>query len=288
MDAADSAPGMSGLDAYIPKITKKQVMTMIRESFIFLDKIGPKLEQQFWSAGINNWEQFSGARDVKGISPMRKAYYDRQISQAESALADYDAEFFTNILSPCNAWRLYDFFKDDAVFLDIETSGYYGDITVIGLYDGRETMTMVKGFNLDREILRKTLERYNLVITFNGSSFDLPVIERYFQGVLPSVPHIDLRHVCAKIGLVGGLKAIEQKMGIIRQESVQGISGEDAVYLWQKWKTTGNRECLQTLVEYNEEDIINLKPIAEKAVKELWSQIRFGNLVEVPQVAIIN
>ncbi len=257
---------------------------MIRESFIFLDKIGPKLEQQFWSTGIHGWEQFTEAQDIRGISPMRKAYYDRQIHQAESALADYDAEFFTNILSSCNAWRLYDFFKDDAVFLDIETSGYYGDITVIGLYDNKETMTMVKGFNLDRELLRKTLERYNLIVTFNGSSFDLPVIERYFQGVLPSVPHIDLRHVCAKIGLMGGLKTIEQKMGIDRPESVQGVSGEDAVYLWQRWKATGNKEYLQKLVEYNEEDIVNLKPIAERTIKELWRQVRFGNLVEVPQI----
>lgn len=259
---------------------------MIRESFIFLDKIGAKLEQQFWLNGIHTWEHFVDAKDIKGVSPMRKAYYDRQIAQAQSALSDYDAEFFTNILQSSNAWRLYDHFKDDAVFLDIETSGFYGDITVVGLYDGKETTTMVRGFNLDRELLRKTLERYSLIVTFNGASFDLPVIERYFQGVLPSVPHVDLRHVCAKIGLMGGLKAIEQKMGISRPDSLSGVTGEDAVYLWQKWKATGNREYLQTLVEYNEEDIVNLKPIADKVIKELWQQVRFGNLVEVPQLTV--
>ena len=49
-------------------------------------------------------------------------------------------------------WRLYDWFREQAVFLDIETTGLGRDssITVVGLSDGYETKTMIKGINLKR------------------------------------------------------------------------------------------------------------------------------------------
>lgn len=169
-------------------------------------------------------------------------------------------------------WRIYNQFKDNILFVDIETSGFYGDITVIGVYDGENTKTMVRGINLDKDLLKKTLAQANMLVTFNGSSFDLPVIERYFQNVIPNVPHVDLRHVCSKIGLIGGLKNIEKEVGINRAKELEGVDGSDAVYLWQQYKATGNREYLNTLVQYNEEDIINLKPLAEFAINKLWKQ----------------
>ena len=54
-------------------------------------------------------------------------------------------------------WRLYEFFKEDAVFLDIETTGLSKnsyDITVFGLYDGINTKIMIKGINLDYGALK--------------------------------------------------------------------------------------------------------------------------------------
>jgi len=171
-------------------------------------------------------------------------------------------------------WRLYNQFREDAVFLDIETSGFYGDITIIGMYDGQDTKTMVRGHNLDKELLKKALSQYKLIITFNGASFDLPVIRRYFGDVVPAIPHIDLRHVCSKLDLHGGLKKIEKTLGIRRAEEVEGITGEDAVYLWQQYKATGKQGYLETLVKYNEEDIVNLLPIADTTIARLWEQTR--------------
>ena len=94
--------------------------------------------------------------------------------------------------------------------------------------------------------------------------------------VVPNIPHIDLRHVCAKLGLHGGLKQIEKTLGIKRPDDLEGVSGEDAVYLWQQYKATGKRDYLETLVRYNEEDIVNLMPIADGMTKRLWEQTRHG------------
>jgi len=48
----------------------------------------------------------------------------------------------------------------------------------------------------------------------------------------------------------------------------------EAVYLWHQFKSTGNKKYLDLLVKYNEEDIVNLKPLAEYAIPELWNKIR--------------
>jgi len=241
---------------------------MIQNSFIFLDKIGAEREKRIWQQGIKDWNDFAG-RDIDGISGFRKKYYERQLSIAKNRLAESDEKFFSKVMPHAEQWRLYDEFKEDAVFLDIETSGYYGYITVIGLYNGNDTMMFVRNKNLDKELLQKVLNKFKLVVTFNGSSFDLPIIQKY-MGVEFNMPHIDLRHVCAKIGLTGGLKHIEKVLGIKRPEEVENMQGADAVYLWQNYMATQESRYLEKLIKYNEEDIINLKPLAEHAVQKLW------------------
>ena len=75
-------------------------------------------------------------------------------------------------------WRLYDYFKNDAVYLDIETSGLgrYDTITMIGLFDGISTKTMIRDINLDLKGLQNELQRYKLIVTFNGATFDIHFI----------------------------------------------------------------------------------------------------------------
>lgn len=236
---------------------------MIKKSFIFLDKVGAQSERNIWSQGIRSWEQFLGVDQVKGVSNKRKGHYDRKIKTARRELYDYNSEYFTDILPKSETWRLFDFFKDDVVYLDIETSGYYGDITVIGLFDGYDTKTMVKGQNLSKKLLKDAFLGKKLLVTFNGQSFDIPVINRYFKGVIPKIPHLDLRFPLAKLGYSGGLKAIEKKFGIKRPDEISDCSGEDAVYLWQMYNQSGDKKFLNRLVKYNEEDIVNLQPLAK-------------------------
>ncbi|MBS3128824.1 ribonuclease H-like domain-containing protein [Candidatus Woesearchaeota archaeon] len=247
---------------------------MIRESFIFLEGVGSLREKKLWQQGINHWDHFL-EQPVQGIAQKTKVKHAFQIKQAERALQDYDFSFFHTTLPKNQHWRLFQQIKDNVVYLDIETSGYYGDITVLGMYDGQQTMTMVKGKNMDKELFNKTLQNYDGIATFNGSSFDLPIITRYFGTNFNNHVHIDLRHVCSKIGLRGGLKNIEKEIGLKRAEEVAGVTGEDAVYLWQQYQATGNAKYLQLLVQYNEEDIVNLEPLAKKVIPQVWKAIHF-------------
>ena len=245
---------------------------MITNSFIFLERIGNRLEQNIWRIGINNWDDFLKTKGVKGIARHRKLYYDRKILDAKKALYNFDSNYFKNILPQSEMWRLYNFFREDAVFLDIETTGLsknYDDITVFGLYDGINTKIMIKGINLDYNILKKELEKYKLIVTFNGASFDIPFIEKRYPNILPKIPNFDVRSVTTKLGLKGGLKIIEKNLGIKRSNIVENFYGGDALTLWRMYKATGDEYYLNLLVEYNEYDIINLKTVADYCVKKL-------------------
>ncbi len=245
---------------------------MIRSSFIFLDGNGERKERALWSLGIRSWAQFLNSDRILGISGYTKYHYDRKIKEAESALYSFDSKYFLKRLPAVESWRLYDFFREDAVFLDIEASGTENDafITTIGMFDGIDTKTMVHGINLDIPLLKKMLSRYKLIITFNGSSFDLPMLRKRFPEILPDVPHWDLRHACARVGLKGGLKQIERELGIKRQNSiVERMYGGDPMTLWRLFRGSGDDYYLKLLVEYNEEDCINLKSIANRVYEKL-------------------
>src|SRR3989344_5506438 len=124
---------------------------MIQSTFLFLPGVSQKTEQKLWKHGILDWEAFLQAQAIEGISEKRKAFYDRKISEAKHRLYEGDSSYFSAVLPQAEHWRLYEFFKEEAVFLDIETSGVEADsyITVIGLFDGISTKTMVKDINLD-------------------------------------------------------------------------------------------------------------------------------------------
>jgi len=245
---------------------------MIQNTFLFLERIKRGIESNLWQQGIHDWDRFLNINRIKGIGKARKLYYNRKITEARTQLYNQNSSYFKNILPSPEYYRLYDYFKDQAVFLDIETTGlspFYSEITMIGLFDGIETKTMIKGINLDAKALKQELKKYKLLITFNGSSFDIPFIEKQFPGILPNIPNLDLRTTTKKLGLTGGLKNIEKKLGIRRRKIIGEFYGGDALTLWKMYRSTGDDYYLKLLVEYNEEDIINLKTIAEYCIKNL-------------------
>jgi len=248
---------------------------MIRNSYIFLPKVSKKKELQIWKQGINDWDSFLAKEDIKGISEKSKLKYNNMIREAKRELHNLNPGYFINKLPSPEMWRIYDFFKEEAVFLDIETSGVSGDsyITIIGLFDGINTKTMVRNCNLDYSELKRELEKYKIIVTFNGASFDLPMLSKRDKGlkeIFAKIPHIDLKTMAAKAGLKGGLKQIERELGIKRSNViVEKMYNGDPFQLWRMFLGSRDDYYLRLLIEYNEEDCINLKQIANKAYEKL-------------------
>ncbi len=57
------------------------------------------------------------------------------------------------------------------------------------------------------------LGKYKVLITYNGSCFDLPFIRNYF-GIAVDHVHIDLRYLLSSLGYRGGLKGCEKSLGL--------------------------------------------------------------------------
>jgi uncharacterized protein YprB with RNaseH-like and TPR domain len=105
--------------------------------------------------------------------------------------------------------------------------------------------------------LYEALSGVTTVVTFNGSSFDLPIIrKRLYANLQRDFEHCDLLYICRRRGLRGGLKRVETLLGIAR--TTAGISGWDAPRLWNRYETTGDRAALDLLLQYNREDVVNL------------------------------
>ena len=244
---------------------------MLRNTFVLLDRIGPQREASLWRSGIESWDDFVSARRIKGLAEDTKAVMDVELQAADEKLSRKDARYFSSKLYSRDHWRCLNDLGDSVVYLDIETTGISNrsPITVIGIYDGRRMHTLVRGQNLNHRDLSSMLSSASAIVTFNGSSFDLPVIRAQFPNAVPDIPHIDLKHALRRLGFTGGLKRIERELDITRDERVEYMTGEDAVYLWRLWERNGNRNALNLLTEYNAADCMNMRVLANIAYRGL-------------------
>jgi len=186
-----------------------------------------------------------------------------QIAASEEALAEREWRFFKRVLGGRHAWRWYPSLRERAVYLDIETTGGPADcdaVTVIACFDGREVTCFVR--DVDLVDFPAYLAQFDLLVTFNGASFDVPyLLTHYGRLRLPPV-HLDLRYPLRAAGYRGGLKKIEQETGLGREDGLQGVDGWFAVLLWQR-HLRGDERALPTLLRYAAEDVLGLPPLAE-------------------------
>lgn len=154
-------------------------------------------------------------------------------------------------------------------YLDIETTGLSPEnsrITVIGIHlveDGAERFVQLVGDDINAESLLTTLEGVETIHTYNGSRFDLPFIQmRLGVDLTKDYAHCDLMYDCWQNNLYGGLKRVEQTLGIPRK--LTEINGLEAVRLWWRYVNDYDEDALKTLCEYNREDVVNLKALKEK------------------------
>lgn len=230
---------------------------MLQHTFCHIDGIGRKTEEKLWAAGICTWKQWQDPPPVS-LKHTGRVEAIRILEQSLDALLSSPL-FFTGKLASNEHWRIFPHYRPSTAFLDIETSGLgsSSEITTIALYDGQEIKTYVNGINLhDFEV---DIFDYQVLVTYNGKSFDIPFIEQYFRIKLDQA-HIDLRHVLSRLGFKGGLKGCEKAIGIDRAE-LDGVDGYFAVLLWNEYEKYTNEKALETLLAYNIADTVNLETL---------------------------
>ncbi len=242
---------------------------MLRATFLHIEGIGPAREASLWRLGVRDWSDLLLAPGLDG----QRARVTEAVRESETALASADAAWFGHRLPRAEHWRLYPAFAKTTAYLDIETtslSPYEGYVTVVTVHAADGTRSFVRGEDLEE--LPAYLRRYQVLVTFNGSLFDVPFLQVHYPGIVPPPAHIDLRFLLYRIGQAGGLKRIEERLGIGSRAGVEGVKGLDAVRLWEEYRR-GNRASLERLVNYNRADTINLEPLLRHAVRELTSRL---------------
>ena len=156
-------------------------------------------------------------------------------------------------------------------YLDIETTGlspWDSNITVVGIHlcDGYDTrFIQLVGEDITSERILEALEGVNVLYTYNGSRFDVPFIYcRLGINLAKLFSHRDLMYDCWRSNLYGGFKAVERQLGI--QRGLKDINGYEAVILWWRYVNDYDEDALATLLEYNKEDVLNLKALKERLI----------------------
>lgn len=240
---------------------------MIKNTFTFIPGIGTKTEATYWGKGIITWDDFEKRIHLNGTGKTNKKVLIDYIQKAKEALNKKDISFFASHLPHKDHWRLYKDFFDRAVFLDIETTGlsrYYDIITLIGTFNGKEIKLFIKDNNLDH--IGEYLSKFDIIITFNGTLFDIPFIKNEFPGITIPPIHIDLRYLLKTVGVSGPLKVVEKSLGINRDSETEKINGREAAVLWSRF-VRADDESLTKLLRYNIYDTTDLKKLMDYCYK---------------------
>ncbi len=239
---------------------------MLKNTFCHLKKIGLKREASFWQKNIFSWDDLLSIMNSDNGSSIKLPSHIRdELAASFRHYENGNANYFANQLSSSEVWRLFADFRHSIAYLDIETTGLYEpDITTIAIYDGREIKYYVNGQNLSQFV--DDISKYQLLVTYNGKTFDLPIIETFFNIKLDKA-HIDLRYVLKSLGYSGGLKRCEKQMGISRGD-LDGVDGYFAVLLWNDYCQKKNKKTLETLLAYNIEDVMNLEKLMVMAFNQ--------------------
>lgn len=231
---------------------------MLEHTFCHIPRVGVGTEERYWKNGLATWDD---AENGHARTLGSKAAWVRQhLAESRLRLAAGDAKWFHDRLPSAQSWRMFRRFRDQAAYVDIETTGLSRDddhITTIALYGAGQVRTYVQGRNLEQ--FADDIQDFSLLVTYNGKCFDVPFLRRELQIPL-NMAHIDLRYVMKALGYSGGLKAVEKQLGLNRDE-LDGIDGYFAVILWHEFQTTGNPDALETLLAYNAADVVGLEPL---------------------------
>ncbi len=153
------------------------------------------------------------------------------------------------------------------IFLDIETQNTFQmagsndpkdlDLSIMCIYDTK-TQTY-EDFNIETlPALWPRLESTDIIVTFNGDHFDLPILNKYYNGDLTKFRHVDLlKEVQKVIGRRVGLDNIAQAtLGIGKTGN-----GLEAITWWKNGE-------VDKIIEYCKADVKVTKDVYDYAMKE--------------------
>ena len=272
----------------IDKDIASEENNLLFNSFTFVKGIGNKAETTLRGLGICCWNDVIKNECPELFPKLKWNTLWNGVNSAKKALKILDISQLTTLIPKVQHWKMIPNFIDRIAYLDIETTGlspYYSHITTIAVYDGTRVHDFVRGDNLDE--FPAFISKFPAITTFYGKSFDIPFI-KHEMGIDFNQIHFDVCFLLRRLKITGGLKKIERRFGISRG-ALGDLDGYTAVVLWKKFKQTKEKEYLDTLLAYNNEDVINLEFLLYKAYNLLIEREQtFSPPLEFPKKKVEN
>ncbi|MFC1762605.1 ribonuclease H-like domain-containing protein [Planctomycetota bacterium] len=257
--------------------------TVLAETFLHVPGVGPKTEAKMRAVGYETWQSVLQRPDDLPLGSRTSQTLLEALACSLKALLQEDIAYFINCFPTKEQWRILAAYFDRLSYFDIETSGlsYDAYVTCIVCYHKGQLHRFVHGENLDDFL--DLLEEIELLVSFNGASFDIPQLLQTWHIPEWPCPHIDLRWQCYHHNWEGGLKQIERDLGIQRPAGLKEVDGAEAVWLWYRWQQSQDQEARDKLLHYCAADVLNLQlvtaallgeksvPVTAPAQEELWS-----------------
>ena len=258
------------------KYSAMRIASVLERSFVMLPGVGRRTEQSLWRQGISDWDAFLNAQNVRGISAARL----ESLRDHARAIRDLEARDklreLGSFLPSGERWRLLRSWDSRFAAMDIEVVrvGHAIKPVMVSLLRGQQDcITLIRGDDLTWKNLGKALSGVDFLVTFNGTSFDLPIlIENGFPAGGPM--QLDLRRYAARSELRGGLKCIEGELGIRRSREMEFSTSEQVSYLWRLWEERGGKNALDLLTSYNQYDTSSLVRLAEEIYSRLSRELQ--------------
>jgi Uncharacterized conserved protein len=253
-------------------------MDVLEATFLYFKGIREKKEKDLWKKGITNWRELEKHYEGEQLTFLDEVPYDSihsRIKDCRNALKERKAEFFSSILPKREYYRIATAFYPTTIFMDIETTGlskYYDYTTLVGWCINGKYNYYIKGD--DDTTFRNCLASATCIVTFNGTLFDIPFLLKDFPGVQIPKIHVDLRFLSRRVGLSGGQKAIEDRIGVVRPAEIENVQGKTAPLLWYKF-FRGNIDSLKLLIKYNYFDVYGLQSIFNSVINLILEKNEF-------------
>ncbi len=162
-----------------------------------------------------------------------------------------------------------------ALFLDTETTGLSGGTGTVPFLIGLAWFEPSGALVVEQLLLRRLgeeapmlerlaarLERASMLVTYNGKSFDVPLLaaRRVLarQPALPALAHLDLVHVARRVHRhrLTELTLRNVESQVLGFERTADISGGEVCSRYMHFLRTGDESALTAVIDHNEWDIV--------------------------------
>lgn len=174
---------------------------------------------------------------------------------------------------------------EHCLFIDTETTGLGGAGTSaflvgLGYYeDGAFVVAqyLMRDYPQERDMLRCVAQRAGraqALVSFNGKSFDLPLLDTRFRinrmdFPFEGHPHFDLLHAARRLwrGRLSGVSLGRLEAEILRAPRVGDLDGSEVPGRYFRFLQTGDASLLEDILSHNLQDILSMPLLAAVMLK---------------------